>query len=54
MTALDTNILVRLLVKDDEDQSKIVFKRFKKAEKENEILFIPLLVTLGFGFGIRL
>ncbi len=46
MIALDTNILVRLLVKDDEDQSKIVFKRFKKAEKENETLFIPLLVTL--------
>ncbi len=46
MTALDTNILVRLLVKDDEDQSKIVFKRFKKAEKDNETLFIPLLVAL--------
>ena len=46
MTALDTNILVRLLVNDDEDQSKIVFKRFKKAEKDNEILFIPLLVAL--------
>ncbi len=46
MTALDTNILVRLLVKDDESQSKIVFKRFKKAEKENETLFIPLLVAL--------
>lgn len=46
MTALDTNILIRLLVKDDEEQSKIVFRRFKKAEKNNEILFIPLLVAL--------
>lgn len=46
MIALDTNILIRLLVKDDEEQSKIVFKRFKKAERNNEILFIPLLVVL--------
>ncbi|MCP5004451.1 MAG: type II toxin-antitoxin system VapC family toxin [Planctomycetes bacterium] len=46
MFALDTNILVRFLVKDDDEQSKIVFKRFKKAEKNNEILFIPLLVVL--------
>ncbi len=46
MIALDTNILVRFLVKDDDEQSKIVFKRFKKAEKNNEILFIPLLVVL--------
>ncbi len=46
MIALDTNILVRFLVKDDEGQSRIVFKRFKKAEENNEILFIPLLVVL--------
>ena len=44
--ALDTNILVRFLVKDDERQSRIVFKRFKKAEENNEILFIPLLMVL--------
>ena len=46
MIALDTNILVRLLVKDDDEQSRIVFKRFKTAEKNNETLFIPLLVVL--------
>jgi len=46
MIALDTNILVRLLVKDDDEQSRIVFKRFKKAEKNSEILFVPLLVVL--------
>lgn len=46
MIALDTNILVRLLIKDDKGQSKIVFNRFKKAENNNEILFISLLVVL--------
>ncbi len=46
MIALDTNILVRLLIKDDKGQSKIVFNRFKKTENNNETLFISLLVVL--------
>lgn len=46
MIALDTNILVRLLIKDDKGQSEIVFNRFKKAENNNEILFISLLMVL--------
>lgn len=46
MKALDTNILVRLLVKDNETQAKKVLKRFKKAEKKKETLLVPLLVVL--------
>ena len=46
MRALDTNILVRFLVKDDELQAKKVLHRFKRAEKSKETLFIPLVVVL--------
>ncbi len=46
MKALDTNILVRFLVGDDELQSKKVYTMFKKAESEKNELFVPLLVVL--------
>jgi predicted nucleic-acid-binding protein len=46
MTALDTNILVRFLVRDDERQAQAVYKRFRKAESQRETLFVPLLVVL--------
>ncbi|MDZ7760652.1 MAG: hypothetical protein U5L00_10390 [Desulfovermiculus sp.] len=38
MKALDTNVIVRFLVKDDEAQAEIVRKRLKKAEEHNEVL----------------
>ena len=46
MKALDTNVLVRFLVKDDEHQADIVYKLFKKAEMDKDTLYIPLLVVL--------
>jgi predicted nucleic-acid-binding protein len=46
MRGVDTNILVRFLVRDDEDQAGIVYKVFKTAETEKEELFVPLLVIL--------
>jgi predicted nucleic-acid-binding protein len=46
MKALDTNVLIRFLVKDDERQSGIVYKIFKQSEFNNEILYVPLLVVL--------
>lgn len=46
MIALDTNVLVRFLVRDDEKQARIVYARFKQAEAARESLFIPLLVVL--------
>jgi predicted nucleic-acid-binding protein len=38
MKSLDTNVLIRFLVKDDERQSGIVYKIFKQAELNNEVL----------------
>ena len=46
MKAIDTNILVRFLVGDDEFQAKYVYKLFKEAEANNDELFVPLLVVL--------
>ena len=46
MKALDTNVLVRFLVIDDERQSKIVYRAFKQAETDNNTFFVPLLVVL--------
>ena len=46
MIALDTNILVRFLVRDDKKQAEAVYRRFLQAEKSGEQLFVPLLVLL--------
>jgi predicted nucleic-acid-binding protein len=46
MKGVDTNILVRFLVGDDEIQSKKVYELFKKIESKNDTLFVPLLVVL--------
>lgn len=46
MKALDTNILVRFLVKDDDRQAMAVYNRLKQAEADHEVLFIPVLVVL--------
>lgn len=46
MKALNTNVLVRFLVKDDEQQAKTVYRLFKQAESKAEAFFIPILVVL--------
>ncbi|MEN8180272.1 MAG: type II toxin-antitoxin system VapC family toxin [Pseudomonadota bacterium] len=46
MKALDTNILVRFLVQDDELQASKVDQLFASAEQRKETLFVPLLVVL--------
>ncbi len=46
MKAIDTNVLVRFLVKDDEKQATTVFNLFKHAEAENNPLVVPLPVVL--------
>lgn len=45
MTALDTNLIVRFLVRDDEQQAETARKRLKQAEKDRERLLVPLLVV---------
>lgn len=46
MQGIDTNILVRFLVGDDEFQAKKVYDLFKQAESSKSELFVPLLVVL--------
>ncbi len=46
MMALDTNVVVRFLVRDDEKQAQIVYARLKKAEAAHERLLIPIVVLL--------
>lgn len=46
MKAIDTNILIRFLVGDDEMQAKKVHSIFKRTELEKKELFVPLLVIL--------
>jgi len=43
---IDTNILVRFLVGDDETQARKVYDLFKKAEADRSELFVTLLVIL--------
>lgn len=59
MAALDTNVLVRLLVEDDARQSAAARKLVQEAVGAGETLFVPVTVTLEFewvlrsGFGFR-
>ena len=46
MKALDTNVIVRFLVQDDETQARKVEQLLTSAEQKKEILFVPLLVVL--------
>ncbi len=46
MKGIDTNILIRFLVGDDEVQAKKVYTIFKKAELNKTELFVPLLVMV--------
>ena len=46
MIAVDTNIVVRFLVREDEKQAELARKRLKQAEENRERLLIPLVVIL--------
>ena len=46
MKGVDTNVIIRFLIGDDEKQAKKVYDLFKKAELEKNELFVPLLVIL--------
>jgi predicted nucleic-acid-binding protein len=46
MKAIDSNIVVRFLVRDDEKQATLVYRRLKDAEGKKEVLLVPLLVVL--------
>ena len=46
MKAIDTNVLVRFLVNDDQKQAEQVRTLFVSAQKEREVFFVPVLVLL--------
>lgn len=46
MKALDTNVLVRFLVNDDQIQADCSRRRLRQAEDRAEILWVPLAVVL--------
>ena len=46
MKAIDTNVLVRFLVKDDHAQAEQVRQLFAAAEQQREAFHVPLLVLL--------
>ena len=46
MKGVDTNILIRFSIGDDEQQARKVYNIFKKAESEKNELFVSLLVVL--------
>lgn len=46
MIAVDTNIVVRFLVRDDEKQAEAARRRLKEAERNRERMLVPLLVVL--------
>ncbi|MCF8382867.1 MAG: PIN domain-containing protein [Chlorobium sp.] len=46
MKALDTNILVRFLVKDDKTQAERVYRLFREAEENGEAFLVPAPVVL--------
>ena len=46
MKALDTNVLVRFLVRDEERQAVAVYRKFKEAETNKGVFFVPMLVVL--------
>lgn len=46
MNALDTNVLVRFLVQDDEKQAQIVTQLLKDAESQQQTYFVSNVVVL--------
>jgi predicted nucleic-acid-binding protein len=53
MPGLDTNVLVRWLVADDEDQTARAERLFRAAQAHGTRLFVPLGVTLELEWVLR-
>jgi predicted nucleic-acid-binding protein len=53
MAALDTNILIRYLVKDDDAQLAAAKKLIRTALAAGETLFVPITVTLELEWVLR-
>ena len=46
MNAVDTNILIRFLMRDDAQQANLAYRLLKETEQRDELLFVPVAVVL--------
>lgn len=46
MNAIDTNILIRFLMRDDAQQANLAYGLLKQTEQRGELLFVPIAVVL--------
>ena len=53
MASLDTNVLVRYLVQDDEQQFALAKRLVQAALRANETLYVPITVTLELEWVLR-
>lgn len=53
MPALDTNVLVRYVVQDDEAQLAVAKRLIRKSVREGQTLFVPVTVTLELEWVLR-
>lgn len=51
--SLDTNVLVRLIVKDDDQQTQVATKLLERHVKKSETLFVPVTVVLELEWVLR-
>lgn len=53
MAGLDTNVLVRWLVDDDVEQSRLAAECFRMAARQQQPLFVPVTVALELEWVLR-
>jgi predicted nucleic-acid-binding protein len=51
--SLDTNVLVRLIVRDDEQQTQVASKLLEGHARKSESLFVPVTVALELEWVLR-
>jgi len=53
VASLDTNVLVRLIVRDDDQQTQVALKLLQGEAKKSESLFVPVTVSLELEWVLR-
>ena len=53
MRALDTNLLVRILTRDDAGQVQVIDRLIDRADETGEVFFVPVTVVLELEWMLR-
>lgn len=53
MAAVDTNVLVRYLIQDEDSQFAVVIRLLDECAREGRTLFVPITVTLELEWVLR-